>query len=149
MSERQTLRFLTQRFEQAGLRPKTKFGQNFLIDMNLLDLLARTAEVDERDVILEVGTGAGSLTTRLAPRAAHVVTIEIDSELAQVAMHQLREYENVTLLQMDALKNKNHLQDAIVEELARHVAAVPNGRLKLVANLPYNVATQSFPICLL
>ncbi len=129
MTERQTLRFLTQRFEQVGLRPKTKFGQNFLIDMNLLDLIVRTAEIDEQDVVLEVGTGAGSLTTRMAPRAAHVVTIEIDKDLAELATHQLSNYDNVTILQIDALRNKNHLNDALIEEVRKQVARVPNGRL--------------------
>ena len=57
MAQRQTLSFLTQRFREVGIRPLTKFGQNFLIDLNLVELLAKTADVGERDVVLEVALG--------------------------------------------------------------------------------------------
>ncbi|HAL13031.1 MAG TPA: ribosomal RNA small subunit methyltransferase A, partial [Planctomycetaceae bacterium] len=62
MTNRQTVSFIRNRFDEAGLRPVTRFGQNFLVDLNLLELLARSGEVGGDDVILEVGTGLGSLT---------------------------------------------------------------------------------------
>ena len=61
MTNRQTVSFIRNRFDEAGLRPVTRFGQNFLVDLNLLELLARSGEVGGDDVILEVGTGLGSL----------------------------------------------------------------------------------------
>ena len=61
MSERQTLSYLQKRFELARIEPQTRFGQNFLIDLNLVKLIVKTAELGPRDVVLEVGTGLGSL----------------------------------------------------------------------------------------
>jgi len=141
MSERQTLSFLSRRLEQHGLQPKTKYGQNFLIDLNLLDMLHTTAKVNSSDVVLEIGTGMGSLSTRMAPRAGWVITVEIDSQLQQIAAEELREFSNVTMLHVDALKNKNTLQPALIEEVRKQMAAIPSANFKLVANLPYNVAT--------
>jgi len=88
-SPRQTQSYLIQRFQEAGIRPETRHGQNFLIDLNLLDLLARAADVGPDDVVLEVGTGLGSLTARIAPLAAAVVTVEIDRRLFQLASEEL------------------------------------------------------------
>ncbi len=141
MSERQTLSYLARRFEQHGMEPKTKYGQNFLIDLNLLDMIHTTANLDRQDVVLEIGTGMGSLTTRMAPQCGHVVTIEIDSQLQVLANSELREHPNVTLMTCDALRNKNQLREEILDEVRKRMAAIPNARLKLVANLPYNVAT--------
>lgn len=138
---RQTQSFLIQRMQEAGLRPQGRHGQNFLIDLNLLDLLVQAADLGPSDVVLEVGTGMGSLTTRVAPLVAAVVTVEIDPRLASMAAEELAGLANVTLLQQDALKNKNHLHPAVLAALHEKLAAVPSGRLKLVANLPYNVAT--------
>jgi 16S rRNA (adenine1518-N6/adenine1519-N6)-dimethyltransferase len=141
MTERQTISYLTRRFEAFGLQPKTKYGQNFLIDLNLLDMLHLTAQLDDRDVVLEVGTGLGSLTTRMAPRVHWVVTVEIDSQLQSMAHHELREFHNISLLTCDALRNKNHLRDEILDEVRLRMNERADARFKLVANLPYNVAT--------
>jgi len=145
MSERQTLSFLSRRLEQHGLQPKTKYGQNFLIDLNLLDMLHSTAKVNSSDVVLEIGTGMGSLSTRMAPNAGWVITVEIDSQLQAIAAEELREFSNVTMLHLDALKNKNHLRPELMAEVRTQMAAIPKeqspAKFKLVANLPYNVAT--------
>lgn len=141
MSERQTLSYLQDRFRAAGIQPQTKFGQNFLIDLNLIRLIADTAQLSSRDVVLEVGTGMGSLTNLLAERAGHVITVEIDTVLAPLAQQEFSDRENVTLLQQDALKSKNVLHPVVVETIQQKVADIAGGRFKLVANLPYNVAT--------
>lgn len=141
MSQRQTLSYLQQRFASARIQPQTRFGQNFLVDLNLLGMIASTAELTSRDVVLEVGTGMGSLTTMMAKSAGHVVTIEIDRHLAPLARAEFQDLDNVTLLEQDALKSKNQLSPVVVETLQEKVAEIRGGRLKLVANLPYNVAT--------
>jgi 16S rRNA (adenine1518-N6/adenine1519-N6)-dimethyltransferase len=140
-SPRQTQSFLIQRFEEAGVRPQTRHGQNFLIDLNLLDLIVESADLGPDDVVLEVGTGLGSLTARMADLAAAVVTIEIDPRLYQLAAEQLADQANVVMLQQDALRNKNHLHDAVLHAVRDQLAAHPGSQFKLVANLPYNVAT--------
>lgn len=141
MSSRQTLSYLAARLESVGIRPQARFGQNFLIDLNLVDLIAKTAQLTPRDVVLEVGTGIGSLTRLLAASAAHVVTVEIDSHIAPLALQEFAHLDNVTLLQLDALKSKSQFDPVVVQTLREKLAAVPGGKLKLVANLPYNVAT--------
>jgi 16S rRNA (adenine1518-N6/adenine1519-N6)-dimethyltransferase len=138
---RQTLSFLHKRFEETGIRPHSKHGQNFLIDLNLLEVLLEAAAVTRDDVVLEVGTGTGSLTARLAQQAAAVVTVEIDPPMFQLASEELHRCPNVVMLQADALKNKNRLNPAMLEAVHAQLAAAPGRRLKLVANLPYNIAT--------
>jgi 16S rRNA (adenine1518-N6/adenine1519-N6)-dimethyltransferase len=141
MPARQTATYLAQRFREAGFQPQSRHGQNFLIDLNLLDILIEAAELSPDDVVLEVGTGVGSLTTQVAPRVAHVVTVEIDEHLHQLASEELIDCENVTMLRQDALRNKNHLDDRVLEAVELAVNGGPGRRLKLVANLPYSVAT--------
>ncbi len=141
MSGRQTLSYLQKRFAAAGVKPQTRFGQNFLIDLNLVALIAKTAQLSARDVVLEVGTGTGSLTTIMAAQAGHVVTIEIDRLLAPIAQQEFAQLANVTLLNQDALRNKNHIDEIVLEAVRARMAEIPGARFKLVANLPYNVAT--------
>ncbi len=140
-STRQTASFLVRRFREAGLTPDTRHGQNFLIDLNLLDLLVRTADVGHEDLVLEVGTGTGSLTARLAELAAAVITVERDPRLYELAADELADCTNVTMLRHDALKNKNHLHPNVLTAVCEQLAAAPARRFKLVANLPYNIAT--------
>nr|WP_261360702.1 16S rRNA (adenine(1518)-N(6)/adenine(1519)-N(6))-dimethyltransferase RsmA [Aeoliella straminimaris] len=130
-----------QRLREIGVEPASRHGQNFLIDLNLVQMIVDSAELDRRDVVLEVGTGTGSLTAMMAQQAAQVVTVEIDGHLYELASEQLLEFDNVTMLHTDALKNKNHFNPEVLDTLGGRLAAVPDSRLKLVANLPYNVAT--------
>ena len=138
---RQTVSYLSRRFEEVGLNPNKRHGQNFLIDLNLLNMLARTADLNKNDVVLEVGTGMGSLTGLFAEAAAQVVTVEIDHHLYQLAAEELEAFENIEMLKQDALKNKNQFAPEVVEAVQRHLAADPDRVFKLAANLPYNVAT--------
>jgi 16S rRNA (adenine1518-N6/adenine1519-N6)-dimethyltransferase len=137
----QTLSFLKRRFAEVGIQPRTKLGQNFLIDLNLLRLLFRTADIGANDVVLEVGTGTGSLTALMAEAAAAVVTVELDPQLFQLASEELHGAENVRMLQIDALKNKNRVNPQILDTVGQELDAAPDRQFKLVANLPYNIAT--------
>jgi 16S rRNA (adenine1518-N6/adenine1519-N6)-dimethyltransferase len=104
--------------------PKKELGQHFLVDENILGVIGRLAELQPDDVVLEIGPGLGVLTRFLAARVAHVHAIELDASLEP----WLRDIgENVTL----------HLGDALRLDLA----ALAPGTTKLVANLPYNIAT--------
>ena len=140
-SKKQTVSFLRGRFQEVGFRPYAKHGQNFLIDLNLLDLLVRAADVGPSDVVLEIGAGTGSLTARLVERAAHVVTVEIDPHLAELALEQLDGANNVTLVQQDVLRNKNNFSDHVIATLQEKMKEAGQRDFKLVANLPYSVAT--------
>ena len=140
-SPRQTLTYLHRLFEGYGLEPKSKLGQNFLIDLNLVDLIVRTAELDRTDAVLEVGTGTGSLTARLADVAGTVVTIEIDRSLQPVAKEVVGERPNVTFVFGDCLAKKNELNPDMLTAWDGAAKSAGSTRRKLVANLPYVIAT--------
>jgi 16S rRNA (adenine1518-N6/adenine1519-N6)-dimethyltransferase len=104
--------------------PKKALGQHFLVDENILGVIGRLAELDPDDVVVEIGPGLGVLTRFLASRVAHVHAVELDTSLEPF----LRDLgDNVTL----------HIGDALRLDLA----TIAPGARKLVANLPYNIAT--------
>jgi 16S rRNA (adenine1518-N6/adenine1519-N6)-dimethyltransferase len=107
-----------------SVRPRKSLGQHFLVDENILGVIARLAELDAGDVVLEIGPGLGVLTRFLAERVARVHAVEVDTSLEP---HLDRLGDAVTI----------HFGDALQLDLA---ALAPDAT-KLVANLPYNVAT--------
>ncbi len=125
---------------RAGLRPKRRFGQHFLIDGNLMRRLVASAEIGPDDVVLEVGPGTGGLTDLLVPRAAAVVAVEVDRALASLVADRFAHADTLTLVQVDVLDTKNRLAPLVLEALSR-AGEGRDGRLLLVANLPYDVAT--------
>ena len=129
------------RFETLGIHPRGKLGQNFLIDLNLLRLLFESANLDKNDVVLEVGTGTGSLTTQMADLAAQVVTVEVDPIMNEMARQELFGKENVHFILADILENKNRLNREVLQIIRDALAVSPDRRFKLCANLPYAVAT--------
>ena len=114
------------RLAQFDVRPRRDLGQNFLIDSNILGVIARAGELSGADVVLEIGGGLGVLSEYLAARAAHVHVVEIDRHLEPALRDALDPFANVTL----------HLADAMTLDLAA-LEPVPN---KLIANLPYGIA---------
>lgn len=141
MVNRQTISYLRTRFEEVGLAPNARHGQNFLIDLNLIKMLADSAEINSNDVVLEIGTGMGSLTSLLAAKAHHVITVEIDQHLLQLAREELEPFENLTMLHQDALHNKNRFDQRVIDTVQKELARKDGLDFKLAANLPYNVAT--------
>ena len=141
MHPRQTLSYLRDLLISHGISPRTKLGQNFLIDLNIFDLIVRTAQVNINDLILEVGTGTGSLTARLAECSRAVLSVEVDAAFHSLAKELIPDMENVTLVHMDVLKNKNRLNPDWLAHVDAMRSKHPNSTLKLVANLPYAVAT--------
>ncbi len=109
-----------------------KYGQNFLIDSNILDKIIESAQISKEDCVLEIGPGIGTMTQRLAEEAGEVVAVEIDRHLIPILEDTLSGYDNVTIINEDILKvdiNK------IVEE---QNDGMP---VKIVANLPYYITT--------
>ena len=140
--KKQTISYLTKRFAEVGLEPNKRHGQNFLVDYNLIELLARSAKLTKQDVVLEVGTGTGALTSLLASEAGHVVTVEIDGHLHQLASEELEQHTNLTMLLQDALKSKNKIAAGVHDAVVAARALIDGeSKFKLAANLPYNIAT--------
>jgi 16S rRNA (adenine1518-N6/adenine1519-N6)-dimethyltransferase len=107
-----------------NVAPKKRLGQHFLVDENILGVIGRLAELAPDDVVLEIGPGLGVLTRYLAARVARVHAVELDASLEP----QLRDAGDNVVLQFG---------DAVRLDLQ----AIAPGATKLVANLPYNVAT--------
>jgi 16S rRNA (adenine1518-N6/adenine1519-N6)-dimethyltransferase len=114
------------RMRQFGIRPNRELGQNFLIDSNILDVIARAADLQPEDVVLEVGGGLGVLSEYLADRTQHVHVVELDRRLEPPLRDALGPHPNATL----------HLADAVRLDLA----TLEPAPTKVVANLPYGVA---------
>lgn len=128
-------------FQKHGFNPRNHLGQNFLIDINIIEYIVREGRLDKQDVVLEVGTGTGGMTLFMIEEAGHVVSVEVDQNMHMLASSLLAEQDNVTLLHTDALRNKNNLSDEVIAEVRKRLASVKDSRFKLVANLPYSVAT--------
>ena len=120
----------------AGLRPRHRLGQNFLIDGNLMRLLVREARIGPDHTVLEVGCGTGSLTGLLAMAAKRVVAVECDANLMPIAQRQVPA-GNVTWIACDALEGPNKLSGAI----ERALSASDPAPWVLAANLPYQIAS--------
>jgi len=136
----QTKRQVRDLLASVGVVPNRRYGQHFLVDLNLVRFLLDAAQIESADTVLEVGCGTGSITQALAERAARVVAVELDPTLAALARSQLDPLPNVNLAHADILPNKGTLNPAVVAALdgAREIGG---GRLLLVANLPYDVAS--------
>src|SRR3954469_19494704 len=102
---RQTLSYLRQLFDERGIRPKNKLGQNFLIDLNLIDLLVRSAELTHADLAIEVGSGTGGLTARLLEQAGSVLSVEVDGDFHALVRDTIPPDPRLRLFHGDILKN--------------------------------------------
>jgi 16S rRNA (adenine1518-N6/adenine1519-N6)-dimethyltransferase len=140
-SPRQTLSYIRHLLESRGIRPKNKLGQNFLVDLNLVDVIVQTAQLSNADAVLEVGTGTGSLTARLSDRAGAVVSVEIASDFHRMASGMLAGRPNLTLLHADVLERKNEINPDVYRAWDDAAAKAGCTNRKLIANLPYAVAT--------
>lgn len=109
-----------------------KFGQNFLIDSNILENIVKAAEITKDDCVLEIGPGIGTMTQYLAENAREVIAVEIDKALIPILKDTLSAYDNVTVINEDILK-------VDINKIAQEKN---NGKpIKVVANLPYYITT--------
>lgn len=127
---------------EHGIRPRKALGQNFMVSGADLDRVADAAQISPDEVVLEIGTGLGTLTARLAARAGHVISVELDQTLYGIAAAALCESENVTLLRCDFLESKHRINPTVTEGA---VAALRGGRpaLKVVSNPPYSISSPA------
>ncbi|HEX4796499.1 MAG TPA: 16S rRNA (adenine(1518)-N(6)/adenine(1519)-N(6))-dimethyltransferase RsmA [Humisphaera sp.] len=124
---------------EAGSQPRQRFGQNFMIDQNLVRLVAEAGELGPQDLVIEVGPGTGTLTEELLARAGQVLAVEIDRDLAALLRSRFADRPNFKLIEGDALAGKHQLNAELLDEL--RVARQAGRSSKLVANLPYNIAS--------
>ncbi len=110
---------------EYGLSAKKKFGQNFLVDQNILRKIVEAADVDKNSYVVEIGPGLGSLTEMLIDVAGKVRAYEIDDDMVQVLTDRLGDKENFELIRGDILKQEIDIEEEIT----------------VVANLPYYITT--------
>ena len=109
-----------------------RFGQNFLIDSNILEKIVSAAQVTKEDCVLEIGPGIGTMTQYLAESAREVIAVEIDKSLIPILADTLSPYDNVTVINEDILK----------VDIRKLVEEKNQGKpIKVVANLPYYITT--------
>lgn len=110
---------------------KKNFGQNFIIDKNIIDNIILKSEIDEETMVIEIGPGAGSLTTALAKCAKNVLCYEIDKTLEPILKENLNECDNVDIV----------FQDFLQSDVKERVKTYAYSKLYVVANLPYYITT--------
>lgn len=119
---------VSQLLTRYQVRLRKKWGQNFLVDENILAKIVRAAGLGKEDLVLEVGPGIGALTEKLACSAGKVVALEVDERLLPILKETLAGCGNVEIIHADALRFD-------------YDTVLPQAPAKLVANLPYNIAT--------
>lgn len=118
--------------KKHDFRFQKKYGQNFLIDANILQKIVDAAQITKEDYIVEIGPGIGTMTQYLAESAGEVAAVEIDKNLIPILKETLSEYDNVSIINEDILKMD-------IKKLAEEKNS---GRpVKVVANLPYYITT--------
>lgn len=115
-----------------GFNTKKRLGQNFIFDRNILSKIADCAEITGDDYVIEIGAGLGTLTKELAERAKKVVAFEIDGEAIEKLKENLKEYQNVVILNDDIMKV--NLEEIVDKYFDGEVC-------KVVANLPYYITS--------
>lgn len=110
---------------------KKRFGQNFLVDQNILHNIISYSNVDSETLVIEIGAGSGNLTTKLAEKAKYVLAYEIDYKLKPVLAERLNSYQNINLIFDDFLKR----------DISSDIKDYKYQHLYVIANLPYYITT--------
>ena len=118
---------------------KKKFGQNFLTSEEILEEVISKAKISKDDIILEIGPGIGTLTSKLLETGAEVISVEVDLELIQPLKDRFFMYDNFTIISADILKVDIYIE--ILRILKEKKKDLGNRKIKVVANIPYYITT--------
>ena len=117
--------------EENNFSFKKKFGQNFIVDENIINSIVTKSLIDKETLVIEIGPGAGSLTNKLAESAKQVLCYEIDTTLKDILKENLKEYNNVDIIYRDFLE----------ADVIKDIKKYDYKKLYIVANLPYYITT--------
>lgn len=117
--------------EKNGFSLKKKFGQNFIIDENIINSIIDKSKIDKDTLVIEVGPGAGSLTYKLGKSAKNVICYEIDTTLKNILKENIKDLDNVEVIYQDFLK----------VNIEKDIKKYEYKKLYFVANLPYYITT--------
>jgi len=129
-------RHIREVLRNAGLRPRKRLGQNFLVDARVLDAIVEAADLSSEDMILEIGSGIGTLTQRLAASSGRIMAVELDEGFFGILKSVLQDKDNVTLVHGDILD----LDISTLIDAEKHLEPTPT-RVKVIGNLPYYITT--------
>lgn len=124
-------RKMQEKLDTNNFKFKKVFGQNFIVDRNIIDNIIEKANIDKDTLVIEIGPGAGSLTYKLCENAKNVLCYEIDESLKDILSDNLKEYNNVEIIYKDFLKAN------VLEDIKKY----DYKKLYVVANLPYYITT--------
>ena len=122
---------MQKRLNENNFNFKKNFGQNFIIDENIINSIIKKSEIDKNTLVIEIGPGAGSLTYKLCENAKNVLCYEIDTTLKDILKDTLKEYNNYEIIYQDFLKAN------VLEDIKKY----SYDKLYVVANLPYYITT--------
>jgi 16S rRNA (adenine1518-N6/adenine1519-N6)-dimethyltransferase len=134
--------------DKYGIQANKALGQNFLIDENTVNGIIEAAKICQNDLVIEIGPGLGTLTSRLIEKAGKVIAIELDKKVLDILHDRFLLYKNFELINDDVLKV--NLKEIINENLNEGITSC-----KVVANLPYYITTpiimkllqDNLPLC--
>ena len=122
---------MQQNLDEKNFRFKKNFGQNFIVDKNVIENIIKSADIDEETLVIEIGPGAGSLTTALVTKAKNVLCYEIDENLRPILNENLNDYSNVKIIFKDFLEC----------DVKKDIKEFEYKKIYVVANLPYYITT--------
>ena len=117
--------------KKYNIKAQKKYGQNFLINEEVLDKIIKSADIKKGDLVIEIGPGLGNLTKRLCEKAYKVIAIEIDENMVDILSKEYSDLTNLEVLNMDIMQC----------DLNNIIQKYPNKKIKVVANLPYYITT--------
>ena len=110
---------------------KKKFGQNFIIDENIINKIIDKSNIDKDTLVIEIGVGAGSLTYKLCEKAGYVIRYEIDGTLKNIIKNELKQYQNQEII----------FEDFLTSDIKKKISKYQFSKIYVVANLPYYITT--------
>ncbi len=127
------------------IRPSKRLGQNFLIDKSVIKKIIKAANLQPKDVVLEIGPGIGSLTQGLAQKSKKVIAVEKDPKMCEILKETLKDFKNVRIIQGDILKEN---QELFLPTGDLPKGGIMNQEYKIVASLPYYIVSPTIRIFL-
>lgn len=132
-----TLKSTIEILKRYNIRADKRFGQNFLVDDEILEKIVECSDITKEDFVIEIGPGLGNLTEYMIDKAGHVLLIEIDNKMIDILETRFKDKDNYTLFNEDILKiNIDEAIESIEDKIGKKYT-----NIKVVANLPYYITT--------
>ncbi|MGD1153255.1 MAG: 16S rRNA (adenine(1518)-N(6)/adenine(1519)-N(6))-dimethyltransferase RsmA [Syntrophales bacterium] len=115
-----------------GIRPLKRLGQSFLEDRNAINKIIRISNIQEDDIIVEIGAGVGLMTESIAKQAKKVIALDIDPRMVGILKKRMAPYRHVDIVQADVLEY----------DFSSAIGELPSRKIKVIGNIPYNISSQ-------